>query len=140
MKDLTPEGYKYVLQGPGSGMYYNGTIYMPIQAWHHEKDQPDKSTATSGFIYSTDNGKTWNSAILRPENYPVGAFGKPDISSESNIFHHNGKIYLAAKPETSRESKKELFMLLLIMEKLGKELKKILFLMMLQLVKVVVYP
>lgn len=106
LKDLTPEGYKYVLQGPGSGMYYNGTIYMPIQAWHHEKDQPDKSTATSGFIYSTDNGKTWNSAILRPENYPVGAFGKPDISSESNIFHHNGKIYLAAKPETSRESKK----------------------------------
>lgn len=106
LKDLTPEGYKYVLQGPGSGMYYNGTIYMPIQAWHHENDQPDKSTATSGFIYSTDNGKTWNSAILRPENYPVGAIGKPDISSESNIFHHNGKIYLAAKPETGRETKK----------------------------------
>lgn len=59
------------------------------------------------FMYTSDDGgKTWNSAILRPENYPVGAFGKPDISSESNIFHHNGKIYLAAKPETSRESKK----------------------------------
>lgn len=53
LKDLTPEGYKYVLQGPGSGMYYNGTIYMPIQAWHHEKDQPDKSTATSGYIALT---------------------------------------------------------------------------------------
>ena len=106
LKDLAPEGYKYVLQGPGSGMYHNGTIYMPIQAWHHEKDENGKSTATSGFIYSTDNGKTWNSAILRPENLPPGTEGYPDISSESNIFHHNGKIYLAAKPETSRESKK----------------------------------
>lgn len=105
LKDLAPEGYKYVLQGPGSGMYHNGTIYMPIQAWHHE-DDGDKTTCTSGFIYSTDNGKTWNSAVLRPENYPVGAEGKPDISSESNIFHHDGKIYLAAKPETSRENKK----------------------------------
>lgn len=106
LKDLAPEGYKYVLQGPGSGMYHNGTIYMPIQAWHHEKDESGKATATSGFIYSTDNGKTWNSAILRPENLPPGTEGYPDISSESNIFHHNGKIYLAAKPETSRESKK----------------------------------
>lgn len=110
LKDLTPEGYKYVLQGPGSGMYYNGTIYMPIQAWHHEKDQPDKSTATSGFIYSTDNGKTWNSAILRPENYPVGAFGKPDISSESNIFHHNGKIYLAAYTKDKPERRTGVFL------------------------------
>lgn len=106
LKNLTPEGYKYILQGPGSGMYYNGTIYMPIQAWHHTNDKTGGTTATSGFIYSTDNGKTWNSAILRPENYPVGENGKPDISSESNIFHHNGKIYLAAKPETGRESKK----------------------------------
>lgn len=52
LKDLTPSGYKYVLQGPGSGMYYNGTIYMPIQAWHHKDDKG--TTCTSGFIYSTD--------------------------------------------------------------------------------------
>lgn len=107
LKDLTPEGYKYVLQGPGSGMYHNGTIYMPIQAWHHDDDK-NGSTCTSGFIYSTDNGKTWNSALLRPENLPPGTEGYPDISSESNIFHHDGKIYLAAKPETSRESKKRI--------------------------------
>lgn len=105
LKNLTPEGYKYILQGPGSGMYYNGTIYMPIQAWHHEKDNSG-TTCTSGFIYSTDNGKTWNTSILRPENLPAGTADYPDITSESNIFHHNGKIYLAAKPETSRESKK----------------------------------
>ena len=34
MKDLLPDGYKYILQGPGNGMVYNGTIYVPIQAWH----------------------------------------------------------------------------------------------------------
>lgn len=106
LQDLAPEGYKYVLQGPGSGMYYNGTLYMPIQAWHHDEDKPNGKTCTSGFIYSTDNGKTWNSAILRPENMPPEMENYPDISSESNIFHHDGKIYLAAKPETGRESKK----------------------------------
>lgn len=107
MKDLLPEGYKYILQGPGSGMTYNGTIYMAVQAWHHKDDTKDKTTCTSGFIYSEDGGKTWKaSGMLRPENYPVGADGKPDITSESNLFHHNGKIYLAAKPETGRESKK----------------------------------
>ena len=104
LKDLTPPGYKYVLQGPGSGMYYNGTIYMPIQAWHHENDTG--TTCTSGFIYSTDNGETWETALLRPENLPAGTPDYPDITSESNIFHHNGKIYLAAKAETSRENKK----------------------------------
>ncbi|MGY0395333.1 exo-alpha-sialidase [Fusobacterium sp. SYSU M8A802] len=106
MKDLTPEGYKYILQGPGSGMSYNGVLYVPIQAWHHESDTA--TTCTSGFIYSKDNGKTWETAVLRPENYPVGAEGKPDISSESNIFHHNGKVYLAMKPETGRETKKRI--------------------------------
>ncbi|WP_300360917.1 sialidase family protein, partial [Fusobacterium sp.] len=104
MKDLVPEGYKYILQGPGSGMTYNGVIYMPIQAWHHKDDS--STTCTSGFMYSKDGGNTWETAVLRPENYPVGAEGKPDISSESNIFHHNGKIYLAMKPETGRETKK----------------------------------
>lgn len=27
-----PKGYKYILQGPGNGMTYNGNIYIPIQA------------------------------------------------------------------------------------------------------------
>lgn len=103
MKDLLPEGYKYMLQGPGSGMAYNGTIYMPIQAWHHKDDKG--TTCTSGYIYSEDGGKTWQSSgLLRPENFAPGE--GPDITSESNIFHHNGKIYLAAKAETSRENKK----------------------------------
>ncbi|WP_051532647.1 exo-alpha-sialidase [Fusobacterium perfoetens] len=107
MKDLLPNGYKFMLQGPGSGMTYNGTIYMPVQAWHHDTDKPDKKTCTSGYIYSEDGGKTWKaSGMLRPENYPEGEAGKPDVTSESNIFHHNGKIYLAAKAETGRENKK----------------------------------
>lgn len=85
--DTLPEGYKYVLQGPGGGMYHNGTIYMPIQAWHGDIN------CSSGFIYSTDNGKTWNTSSL------ISTAGAP-ITSESNIFHHKGKIYLAAKDES----------------------------------------
>ena len=112
LKNLAPEGYKYVLQGPGSGMTYNGTIYMPIQAWHHKDDAGKGATCTSGYIYSEDGGKTWQSSgLLRPERFPADSQGKPlegkpDVTSESNIFHHNGKIYLASKPETDRESKK----------------------------------
>lgn len=106
LKNLVPDGYKYILQGPGSGMYYNGTIYLSAQAWHNSKDTG--VTATSGFIYSADNGKTWQSAWLRPDDKIKGAPGTdglPDISSESNVFHHDGYIYLAVKPETSREHK-----------------------------------
>lgn len=105
IKTLLPKGYKYILQGPGSGTTYNGTIYMAIQAWHHEKDS--LPTSTSGFIYSKDGGKTWKiSKMLRTENYAPGTPNKPDVTSESNIFHHNGKIYLAAKAETRRTPKK----------------------------------
>lgn len=103
LKDLTPEGYKYVLQGPGSGMYYNGTIYMPIQAWHHEKDQPDKSTATSGFIYSTDNGKTWE----RVEE----DFIPDDVAAcESSSLSLNDKVYLVAYTKDKPERRTGVFL------------------------------
>ncbi|WP_254679625.1 exo-alpha-sialidase [Salmonella enterica] len=105
--NLAPPGYKYILQGPGSGMYYKGTVYIAAQAWHNDKDNINGgTTATSGFIYSTDNGKTWSSAWLRPDsqiNGKPGTDGLPDITSESSIFHHDGYIYLSAKPETRRE-------------------------------------
>lgn len=93
---LIPDNYKYMLQGPGNGMVYNGTIYMPIQTWHNT-DKPlqgvdHKNDGTSGYIYSEDGGKTWKlSGLLRPEGV--------DVTSESSVFHHNGKIYLAAKAE-----------------------------------------
>lgn len=93
---LLPDDYTYMLQGPGGGMTYNGVIYMPIQAWHN-KDNPlqgqnGKNDATSGYIYSTDHGKTWQmSGLLRPEGV--------DVTSESNIFHYDGKICLAVKAE-----------------------------------------
>ena len=95
MKDLLPDGYKYILQGPGNGMVYNGTIYVPIQAWH-ETDPARKNDATSGYIYSSDGGKSWEvSGLLRPEGV--------DVTSESSVFHHKGKIYLAAKAEVGHE-------------------------------------
>lgn len=99
MKDLLPDGYKYILQGPGNGMVYNGTIYVPIQAWHETDpsiDVNNKNDATSGYIYSSDGGKTWQSSgLLRPEGV--------DVTSESSVFHHKGKIYLAAKAEVGHE-------------------------------------
>ncbi|EPC5194032.1 exo-alpha-sialidase [Edwardsiella piscicida] len=111
--DLAPTGYKYILQGPGSGMYHDGTLYLAAQAWHHDRDSSlvgSGATVTSGYLYSSDNGVTWNSAWLRPDDKIVGAPGTgvddlPDITSESSVFHHDGHIYLAAKSETSRESK-----------------------------------
>ena len=93
---LLPNDYTYMLQGPGGGMTHNGVIYMPIQAWHN-KDNPlqgqnNRNDATSGYIYSTDHGKTWQmSGLLRPEGI--------DVTSESNIFHYDGKICLAVKVE-----------------------------------------
>ena len=79
--------YDYFLQGPGSGLYYNGTMYMAIQAWKG-------STATSGFVYSNDNGKSWNAVTLD------GVLPDGISTSESNIFVHKGEIYLAAKNES----------------------------------------
>lgn len=108
---LVPAGYKYILQGPGSGMYYNGTIYLATQAWHNHRDSSlvgSGATVTSGFIYSSDNGETWNSAWLRPDSKisgPPGTDGLPDITSESTIFYHDEYIYLSGKAETSREAK-----------------------------------
>ena len=100
-------GYEYVFQGPGGGMNYNGTLYMPIQAWHHKDDNKNGATATSGFIFSTDNGKTWTASVLRPDNISsVDNPDYPDVSGESNVFYHKGEIYLAVRPETGREAKK----------------------------------
>ncbi|MDY2801091.1 MAG: exo-alpha-sialidase [Fusobacterium mortiferum] len=89
-----PKGYKYILQGPGNGMTYNGNIYIPIQAWHNTENPVNsgKNPGTSGFMYSEDNGKTWKvSGLLAEQGI--------DVTSESSVFHHNGKIYLAAKAE-----------------------------------------
>lgn len=89
-----PKGYKYILQGPGNGMTYNGNIYIPIQAWHNTENPVNsgKNPGTSGFMYSEDNGKTWKvSGLLAKQGI--------DVTSESSVFHHNGKIYLAAKAE-----------------------------------------
>lgn len=89
-----PKGYKYILQGPGNGMTYNGNIYIPIQAWHNTENPVNsgKNPGTSGFMYSEDNGKTWKVSSLLAEQ-------GIDVTSESSVFHHNGKIYLAAKAE-----------------------------------------
>lgn len=57
IKEILPKGFEYALQGPGNGMYYNGTLYVPYQAWNNKGGEAPK--ATSGFIYSKDNGKTW---------------------------------------------------------------------------------
>lgn len=104
--NLVPPGYKYILQGPGSGMYYNGTIYIGVQAWHNSQDAKlGGATSTSGYIYSADNGNTWRAAWLRPSDKITGAPGSdglPDISSESSVFYHDGDIHLAVKAETSR--------------------------------------
>ncbi|MGL5856614.1 MAG: sialidase family protein, partial [Cetobacterium sp.] len=62
IKEILPKGFEYALQGPGNGMYYNGTLYVPYQAWNNKGGEAPK--ATSGFIYSKDNGKTWESSEL----------------------------------------------------------------------------
>lgn len=100
-------GYNKALQGPGAGMYYNNTIFVPIQQWTANK-------ATSGFIYSTDNGRTWQqSSLIIPDASLIGTAPGQDgkgnyISSESNIFHHKGAIYLAAKAETDQAPRKRI--------------------------------
>lgn len=96
-------GYDKALQGPGSGMYYNGAMYVAIQQWGGDK------SLTSGFIYSTDNGKTWKqSSLIIPDGSTIGADGfganGEEISSESNIFHHKGAIYLAAKYDPTAQA------------------------------------
>lgn len=90
IKEILPKGFEYALQGPGNGMYYNGTLYVPYQAWNNKGGEAPK--ATSGFIYSKDNGKTWESSELLSSVTSL-------LTSESSVFHHKGKIYLAAKNE-----------------------------------------
>ena len=87
------DGYKYTLQGPGSGMSYNGNIYMAVQGWKPSPTSANDWESVSGFIYSDDNGKTWKTATLNG-TLPPGV-----KTSESNIFYHKGKICLAAKVE-----------------------------------------
>ncbi|MHA4988085.1 exo-alpha-sialidase [Cetobacterium somerae] len=91
IKEILPKGFEYALQGPGNGMYYNGTLYVPYQAWNNKGGEAPK--ATSGFIYSKDNGKTWESSELLSNVTSL-------LTSESSVFHHKGKIYLAAKNES----------------------------------------
>lgn len=90
IKNLLPKGFEYALQGPGNGMYYNGIVYVPYQAWNNKGGAAPK--ATSGFIYSKDNGKTWESSELLSNVTSL-------LTSESSVFHHKGKIYLATKNE-----------------------------------------
>lgn len=88
IKDVLPDGYEYGIQGPGNGMYHNGVLYVPYQAW----DNQNGVDCTSGFLFSKDNGKTWESSGLLADI-------SIDRTSESSVFYHNGKICLAAKNE-----------------------------------------
>ncbi|MGX6591769.1 sialidase family protein [Cetobacterium ceti] len=95
IKDLLPSGYEYALQGPGNGMYYKGTLYVPYQAW----DNSNGVDCTSGFLFSKDNGKTWESSELL-DNISL------DRTSESSVFFHKGKICLAVKNEDKKDGEK----------------------------------
>ena len=103
-KGQTGAKYDMVLQGPGGGMSYKGNIYMPIQAWASRiATGTSSSVSTSGFIVSSDGGKTWQvSKMLIPD--VQAKLNGTDITrstSESNIFYHKGKIRLAVKNEDS---------------------------------------
>lgn len=95
IKELLPERYEYALQGPGNGMFYKGTIYVPYQAW----DNTSGVNCTSGFLYSKDNGQTWESSGLLTDV-------SIDRTSESSVFYYNGKICLAAKNEDKQPGEK----------------------------------
>ena len=95
IKDILPPGYQYALQGPGNGMFYKGTIYVPYQAW----DNSSGVKCTSGFLFSKDNGKTWESSGLLTDV-------SIDRTSESSVFYYNGKICLAAKNEDKQPGEK----------------------------------
>lgn len=91
--------YENILQGPGSGLTYNGKVYVPIQMFNEGNSWGGDFTSTSGFIYSEDNGKSWKVATLEGV-LPQGDKPSNTVStSESNLFYHNGKICLAAKVE-----------------------------------------
>ena len=100
----TTHKYSIVFQGPGGGMVYNNKIYVPIQAWATNVNTgTNKHVATSGFMESSDGGKTWTvSSMLIPNvDNKLNGTDKTIISSESNIFHYKGKIRLAVRNEGS---------------------------------------
>lgn len=100
----TTHKYSIVFQGPGGGMVYNNKIYVPIQAWATNVNTgTNKHVATSGFMESSDGGKTWKvSSMLIPNvDDKINGNDKTIISSESNIFHYKGKIRLAVRNEGS---------------------------------------
>ena len=100
----TTHKYSIVFQGPGGGMVYNNKIYVPIQAWATNVNTgTNKHVATSGFMESSDGGKTWKvSSMLIPNiDNKLNGTDKTIISSESNIFHYKGKIRLAVRNEGS---------------------------------------
>ena len=100
----TTHKYSIVFQGPGGGMVYNNKIYVPIQAWATNVNTgTNKHVATSGFMESSDGGKTWKvSSMLIPNiDNKLNGTDKTIISSESNIFHYKGKIRIAVRNEGS---------------------------------------
>ena len=98
---ISSSKYENILQGPGGGVTYNGTVYVPIQLFNEGNNWGGDFTSTSGFIYSEDNGKTWKVTTLEGI-LPQGNSPKETVStSESSVFYHKGQIYLAAKVENS---------------------------------------
>lgn len=90
--------FSIVFQGPSGGMVYNNKVYVPIQAWATQKDTNNgNNSCTSGFMVTEDGGKTWKvSSMIIPDALDTG---NTDKSSESSIFHLNGKIMLAVRNE-----------------------------------------
>ena len=95
--------FSIVFQGPGGGMTYKGKIYVPIQAWAHEKDTGNNTTiSTSGFMVSEDGGDTWTASAMLIDSVDKKLDGtdKTINTSESNVFYHKGKIHIAVKDES----------------------------------------
>lgn len=104
-------GFNKFLQGPGKGMYYKGTIYVPIQQFAPGKSGKKGFLSSSGFIYSKDNGETWEqsswiiSDVANVDKDTGLDNNGNSISSESSIFHHNGYIYLSGKRDPAEDNK-----------------------------------
>ncbi|QNM15078.1 sialidase family protein [Fusobacterium hominis] len=96
---ISRDKYENILQGPGSGITYNGTVYVPIQMFNEGNSWGGDFTSTSGFIYSNDNGETWKVATLEGILPQGETPGETVSTSESSVFYHKGKIHLAAKVE-----------------------------------------
>lgn len=100
-------GFHKALQGPGKGMYYNGTLYVPIQKFGPKTSSSSSYVASSGFLYSTDNGQTWEQSnwIINDASSINGSTDSKgnSVSSESSIFHHDGYIYLVGKRDPAND-------------------------------------